>query len=108
MKHFIAELNMEKKRIKKYGRLSSLTEKISDELELPKTVVPGTVHIEMNGNREAIVDGCRGIVEYDENIIRLNTGKYIVRFTGEGLMIKTLSLNQALVCGNITSIDFTT
>ena len=89
------------------GKLGSVTERLSDEFELPKNVMPGVVHIEMNGNKEAVVDGVRGVLEYDENVIRLNTGKLIVRFTGSRLMIKTLSLNQALVCGSIMSVDFT-
>jgi len=89
------------------GKIGGVTERLSDELELPKNVMPGVVHIELNGNKEAVVDGCRGVLEYDENVIRLNTGRLIVRFTGSCLMIKTLSLNQALVCGNIMSIDFT-
>ncbi len=89
------------------GKIGSVTERITDELELPKNVMPGVVHIELNGNREAVVDGCRGVLEYDENVIKLNTGKLVVRFSGSCLMIKTLSLNQALVCGNIMTIDFT-
>ncbi len=90
------------------GKIGGVTERLSDELELPKNVMPGVVHIEMNGNREAVVDGVRGVLEYDENVIRLNTGRLVVRFAGSCLMIKTLSLNQALVCGNIMSVDFTT
>ncbi|MCL2507753.1 MAG: YabP/YqfC family sporulation protein [Oscillospiraceae bacterium] len=87
--------------------LERIAERLGEELEMPKTSLPGTVHIEMSGNREAVVDGCRGVVEYNENVIRLNTGKLIVRFTGSCLMIRTLQLNQAIVCGNILSVDFT-
>jgi len=87
--------------------LERIAERLGSELEMPKTSLPGTVHIELSGNREAIVDGCRGVVEYSENVIRLNTGKLIVRFTGSGLMIKTLQLNQAIICGNILSLDYT-
>ena len=63
-------------------------------------------HMELSGNREAIVEGCKGVVEYDEGIIRLNLGKNIVRFTGTGLSIRTLTLEQAIITGNILSIDF--
>lgn len=45
-------------------------------------------------------------MEYDEGIIRLNLGKNIVRFTGTGLSIRTLTLEQAIITGNILSIDF--
>ena len=89
-------------------KLDALTGRLGNEFEIPQSAFCGMVHIELNGNTEAIVDGCRGVVEYDESIIRLNTGKLIVRFSGTCLSIRTLSMNQAVVCGCIESIDFTT
>ena len=71
-----------------------------------KAALRGVSHMELSGNREAIVEGCKGVVEYDEGIIRLNLGKNIVRFTGTGLSIRTLTLEQAIITGNILSIDF--
>ena len=87
--------------------IERFAERVGAELDVPSASLPNGVHIEMSGNREAVVDGCRGVVEYNENVIRLNTGKLIVRFTGSGLMIRTLQMNQAIVCGSILSVDFT-
>ena len=80
--------------------------KLTQELEIPQAALRGVSHMELSGNREAIVEGCKGVVEYDEGIIRLNLGKNIVRFTGTGLSIRTLTLEQAIITGNILSIDF--
>ena len=62
--------------------------------------------MELNSNREATIDGCKGVLEYDENVVRLNTGQGQVRLTGRGLVIRTLSQNQAVVEGFILSIEF--
>lgn len=50
-------------------------EKLTQELEIPQAALRGVSHMELSGNREAIVEGCKGVVEYDEGIIRLNLGK---------------------------------
>ncbi len=84
----------------------TLLEKIGGELELPRSAVSNTCHIELSGNREAIVDGCKGVLEYDENTIKLNTGKTIVRFTGTDLSINTLNMETAVIEGNIVTLDF--
>ena len=83
------------------------TEKLSDTLDIPTAAVPGTAQIELAGNREAIVDGCQGILQYEDNVIRLSTGRLIVRFTGSELMIRTMQENQILISGTILSVDFT-
>lgn len=83
-------------------------EKLTQELEIPQAALRGVSHMELSGNREAIVEGCKGVVEYDEGVIRLNLGKNIVRFMGTELSIRTLTLEQAIITGNILSIDFST
>lgn len=75
-------------------------------LELPAEVYSGMAHLELSGNRELIVDGCRGVLEYDENVIRLNVGKYAVRVTGRGLTIRTLTADSAVVEGYVAAVEF--
>ncbi|MCI1966706.1 MAG: YabP/YqfC family sporulation protein [Oscillospiraceae bacterium] len=63
-------------------------------------------HIELNGNTEAIVDGCGGVLEYDTDVVRIRTGKLIVRFTGRDLVIKCLTADSLVVTGYFTGIEF--
>ena len=49
---------------------------------LPYGIVKSSVHIEINSNREAIIDGSSGILEYNECCIKISTGKMIVAFKG--------------------------
>lgn len=81
----------------------SIMEKLN--LCLPISVL--TPRFEMHSNREVIVEGCKSILEYDEDIIKLNTGKLIVTFLGRNLAIKCLTLDSLIVNGFITNIEFT-
>jgi len=75
-------------------------------LELPADLLLGMAHFELSGNREVIIDGCHAILEYDENLIRLNAGKLSVRFTGRGLTIRNLKRDSVIIEGFIASVEF--
>lgn len=62
--------------------------------------------IEMLGNREIIVDGCKGVVEYGENLIKLNAGKCVLSVLGDELLIKAYDGSVAVISGTITDITF--
>lgn len=83
-----------------------IREKIAEEIGIPKTVVNGFNHIELFGNREAIVNECRGILEYSENRIKLNLGKFAVLFTGSNLCMKEYGSSYATVSGDIMTVEF--
>ena len=64
------------------------------------------VHMEVNGNREVVLEGSKGVVEYGENSIKINTGKYIISFQGRGLHIKCMTDCDIVIHGFITSIEY--
>ncbi len=63
--------------------------------------------IEMLGNREIIIDGCRGVVEYDENCIKLGLGESVLSVLGDKLLIRSFDSSIAVISGTITDISFT-
>ncbi len=65
-------------------------------------------HMEINGNTEVVVEGCNGVLEYDTDVVRIKTGKLIVRFAGRGLVIQCLTADSLVVTGFITGIEFLT
>lgn len=77
-------------------------------LELPQSPTAEASQIELLSNREALVDGCKGVMEYNENFIRLNLGKMTVRFCGRNLQLRGMSEGNVVIEGFIQSIDFTT
>ena len=97
-----------RKAIKKDEPIKRRGEKLACAMQIPMALIMNLAHFELNGNREVVVDGCRGIIEYDENIIKLNTGKMITKFLGRHLNIKCLTPDSLVIEGIITSIEFIT
>jgi len=79
---------------------------ISAAFEIPPGSLGRGAQISLSSNREATVDGCRGILEYGGELVRINTGSGVVRFRGRGLQIKSLTHTQAVIAGFIINIDF--
>ena len=63
--------------------------------------------IELIGNRSAVVDGCDGIVDYDDEKVIVRTGRLTVRFLGRGLKLKRLTADSAVIDGVIQSVEYT-
>lgn len=67
----------------------------------------GSSVIELTGNRCAVVDGCDGIVDYNDEKVVLRTGRLTVNFSGRNLRLKRLTENSAVVEGFISSLEYT-
>lgn len=78
---------------------------VADALELPKGIESG-LHIEISGNREAVVTGCKSITEYDQDIVQISTGGLQVRFIGASLELRSLSEDMVIIEGRIASVEF--
>lgn len=87
-------------------KIYALTEKLNDTLEIPQSAGPGSVQIELSGNREALVDGCQNILQYDDSTIRLSTGRLVICFSGSDLSVTAMQQNQIRITGTILSVDF--
>lgn len=81
-------------------------QKLHGMLDIPPSAIAGIPQIELAGNREAVIEGCQGVLEYDENIIKLAAGKMSIKFVGRGLQIKVLTHDSAVVEGFISSMEF--
>lgn len=63
--------------------------------------------IEFTGNTSAIVYGCRGVAEYGEEVIRVNSGDIMVSFFGKSLELKSLNTTTLEIEGFIKEVHFT-
>jgi sporulation protein YqfC len=70
------------------------------------TMISNEAKIEMLGNREIIIDGCKGIVEYEENLIKLSLGETVLSLSGVGLVITSFDSGIAVINGQIGEISF--
>ena len=58
------------------------------------------------GNKRAVISGCHGIVEYDDDLVRMQTGSGMIRFTGRKLSISNLTEDSAVVEGEILALEY--
>ncbi len=83
-------------------RIKNLIEDFTPE-SLPELISP---HIELCADRHAVVNGCKGILEYNSCRVRLNCGAKVLVFSGCNLCITTLYMEQITVSGKIHQINF--
>ena len=88
------------------GEPPSARAKITEVFDIPQAAIAGTAQIELAGNREAVIDGCMGVLAYDENIIRLALRGMAATFRGRNLQIKVLTHDSAIISGYIITIEF--
>lgn len=74
----------------------------------PLTNMLSLVHMEMKSNREVIIEGCKSIEEYDENMVKVKVKKMVISFFGRNLEIKCLTPDSLVIEGFITSVEFVT
>ena len=91
---------------KKSCRRDRIMASVSTALDLPRDAVSGYAHIEMNGNREIIVEGCQGVIEYGDSVIALNPGRLTVRICGCELSLISMQGGQAIIKGIITGVEY--
>lgn len=97
---------MRKRNCKTESRSERILDSISRSLDLPQDAVSGYAHIEISGNREAIIEGCQGVLEYGDSVIALNTGRLTVRVCGCELTIVSMQNGQAVIKGIITGVEY--
>ena len=79
-------------------------EKKSRRSDLPIANLPC---IELSGNREMLIEGSRGVMEYSTDCIRVNTGGMVLAIGGRGLNLRCISESALIIDGFITSLTFT-
>lgn len=65
----------------------------------------GGPRLEMCGNRQILVEGCGGVLEYTQEAVRLRYGRLVLRFTGRGLCLHALSARSLTISGWITGME---
>lgn len=66
----------------------------------------GGAVVSVTGNRSAVVDGCDGVMDYDDEKVILRTGRLTVRINGRKLKLTKLTQSSAMVEGIIQSLEY--
>lgn len=89
---------MKDKRYKQIGKLDKL-------LELPKEVCSNVPKIIITGFDEMLIENFKGILEYEEFYVRINTHIGIINVNGYQLNLENMTDDDIKVTGKIESFD---
>lgn len=81
------------------SRLSEFSKEEFSDYMLP--------HIIFNSSKEVLIEGSKGVLEYKEDVVRINCGNYILKFKGENLSILSPTADELSISGEIISFEFT-
>lgn len=69
-------------------------------------ILPVRQQITLLSNREALIEGCKGVLELEEDRIKLSCKECTVAFNGTALRLGCLTDDTAAVYGTIVGVEF--
>lgn len=75
-------------------------------LESTKEVMLISSQIELSGNHHALIQGAKGILEYNEEYVKIKLVEQDVCFYGEKLSIESLTQDSMELKGKISRLEY--
>ena len=80
--------------------------RMADGSNLPKDVVLGVPILTLTGHYEVNIENYRGILEYTEQLIRINVRSGQIRITGKSLEINYYTTTDMKITGKVEKIEY--
>ena len=80
--------------------------KIAEKLNIPEDIAEGLPIVTVTGKGEVYVENYKGIIEYGQNCIRIQTRVCRITFTGRNLEIVYYTNVDMKISGEIASICY--
>lgn len=84
----------------------NMKRKISDVLDLPKDIVLDLTRLTITGNLTVMIENHKGIIEYNPDLIRVNSNNGVIIIKGEDLFLKSAIVDEVIIEGKIRSVEF--
>ena len=83
-----------------------LKARIADASGVPKDVVLGVPIVTVIGQNEVCVENYRGILEYTDKLIRIQTKLGKIHVLGRGLQIQYYNNDEMKITGHVMTIEY--
>lgn len=83
-----------------------LKNRITDAVNMPKDVILGVPLITVTGQTEAYIENYRGILEYTDKLIRIQTKIGRIHVVGKNLQIEYYTNDEMKIGGRISLIEY--
>lgn len=81
-------------------------EKLASAASMPKDVVLGAAVVTVLGDSEVCIENYRGIIEYTDVLIRVQTKNCQIRLQGKNLQIEYYTNDEMKITGRICSLEY--
>lgn len=81
-------------------------ERIADALDVPLDVLCDIPRTEIIGNNRISIENFRGILDYNESCVKVNTTSGIIKIEGDGLFIESITDEGILIKGTVVRVEF--
>ena len=102
--HFVI-YKKESRNLKQNKRKNKIN-RLDKVLEMPEEISSNEPKITILGFNQMLIENYKGILEYQEFFIRLNTYIGIVNINGFNLNLSEMTTDDILITGKIESVDF--
>ncbi len=80
--------------------------RVADALDLPLDVICDVPRCELIGKNEIWIENTRGILDYSESMVKINTTVGILKIEGDELTIASISDDSVNIKGIIIRMEF--
>lgn len=89
----------------KKEKIENIKENLSDALELPKEITLNLPKVTMVGSTQIRIENHKGIIEYSESKIRINSKIGVIIITGKNLFIRNIIKEEVVLEGKLESVQ---
>ncbi|WP_333860102.1 sporulation protein YqfC [Clostridium sp.] len=79
---------------------------IADKLDLPRDIILNMPQIKITGKNEIVIENHRGIVLFDENQIKINSGVGLISIYGSKFEVLFMGGSTITIGGRFNSIVY--
>lgn len=94
------------KTAKRKKETDTVKEKVARMLEIPEEIVSDRPKITTVGRKEVFIENYRGIIEFTNEIVRINSNYGIITITGKNMKIREITNEDIIITGDIDNIDY--
>lgn len=90
----------------KNNKVNQFRENLVEQLELPKDLMLGAALLSVTGQKEVLIENYKGILEYEDTFIRIQTRDCRIKISGMRLMIAYYTNEEMKITGYIEAIQY--
>ena len=94
------------KRAKDKENSKNLGEKLARLFEIPGDVIGSRQKVTAIGRGEVLIENFKGIMDFKDGMIRINTNNGVIKITGNDLKIREITSEEIIIGGKISNIDY--